>query len=51
MIGAGVSVILGLLVFAEWPSSAGWFLAFCLSADIGLRGWALIKLGLWLKAR
>jgi len=51
VIGAWISIILGVLVAAEWPSSAGWFLAFCLSTDIGLRGWALIKLGLWLKAR
>ena len=51
VIGAWVSIILGILVYAEWPSSAGWFLAFCLSADIGLRGWALMKLGLWLKAQ
>ncbi len=51
IIGAWVSIILGIAIFAEWPSSAGWFLAFCLSADIGLRGWALIKLGLWIKAQ
>lgn len=49
IIGAWVSIILGVMVYAEWPSPAGWFLAFCLSADIALRGWAIIKLGLWLR--
>ena len=49
-VGAFVSIILGLLIWLEWPSSAGWFLAFCLSAEIGLRGWALMMFGYWIKA-
>lgn len=48
-IGAGVSIVLGLLIWIEWPSSAGWFLAFCLSMEIALRGWAVITLSLWLR--
>lgn len=47
--GASISVILGWLIWLEWPSSAGWFLAFCLSVDIGLKGWALMMFGLWLR--
>ncbi|MFZ2172000.1 MAG: hypothetical protein WAW61_20455 [Methylococcaceae bacterium] len=50
-VGAGVSIILGLLIWLEWPSSAGWFLAFCLSAEIGLRGWSLIMFAFWIKAQ
>jgi len=50
-VGAGISIILGLLIWLEWPSSAGWFLAFCLSAEIGLRGWALIMFAFWIKAQ
>ena len=49
-VGAGVSIILGLLIWLEWPSSAGWFLAFCLSAEIALRGWALMMFGFWIKS-
>jgi uncharacterized membrane protein HdeD (DUF308 family) len=50
-VGAVVSIILGLLIWLEWPSSAGWFLALCLSAEIGLRGWALMMFGFWVKER
>jgi len=50
-VGAFVSIILGLLIWFEWPSSAGWFLAFCLSAEIGLRGWAIMMFGFWVKAQ
>jgi uncharacterized membrane protein HdeD (DUF308 family) len=50
-IGAGVSILLGFLIWMEFPSSAAWFLAFCLSAEIALRGWAVIMLALWLKSQ
>jgi uncharacterized membrane protein HdeD (DUF308 family) len=49
-IGAVVTIILGGLIWLEWPSPAGWFLAFCLSAEIGLRGWALMMFAFWVKA-
>ena len=49
-VGAGVSIFLGLLIWLEWPSSAVWFLALCLSAEIGLRGWAGIMFAYWVKA-
>ena len=39
-----ISIILGILIWLNWPTSAPWFLAFSLSADIGFRGWALIML-------
>jgi uncharacterized membrane protein HdeD (DUF308 family) len=50
-IGSLVAIILGLLIWMEWPSADGWFLAFCLSIEIGLRGWALIIFGLWVKTQ
>lgn len=50
-IGAVTSIILGLLISLEWPSAAGWFLALCLSAEIGLRGWALMMFAFWIKAQ
>jgi uncharacterized membrane protein HdeD (DUF308 family) len=46
---AGISILLGLLVWREWPSSAGWFLAFALSAEIGMRGWGLMNFAHWLR--
>ncbi len=50
MIGGVVSVILGLLIWMNWPSSPSpTFLSFCLSLEIALRGWALIHFAAWLK--
>lgn len=50
-IGAGVSIVLGLLIWMEWPTSAAWFLAFCLSTEMALRGWAVIIFAFWLKSQ
>ena len=50
-IGAGVSILLGLLIWLQWPTSAAWFLAFCLSAEIGVRGLGIITFALWLKSQ
>lgn len=50
-VGAGMSIFLGLLIWLEWPSSAAWFLALSLSAEIGLRGWAGIMFAFWVKAQ
>jgi uncharacterized membrane protein HdeD (DUF308 family) len=49
--GGATSILLGLLIWLEWPSSAGWFLAFCLNVEIGLRGWAMMMFALWIQAR
>ncbi|WP_031435121.1 hypothetical protein [Methylomarinum vadi] len=49
MIGGGVSLVLGLLIWVQWPgepSSA--VLSFCLSVELALRGWALLRLADWL---
>jgi uncharacterized membrane protein HdeD (DUF308 family) len=51
LLGAAVSILLGLLMWVQWPSSDAWFLAFCLSTDIGLRGWSLMMFAFWLRAR
>ncbi len=50
-ITSGISILLGLLVWREWPSSAGWFLAFCLSTEIAMRGWAFRTFAVWIKAQ
>lgn len=50
-IGAGVSILFGLFIWMQWPSSAAWFLAFCLSSEIALRGWATLMLALWLQSQ
>lgn len=50
-IGAGVAILFGLFIWMQWPSSAAWFLAFCLSSEIALRGWATLMLALWLQSQ
>jgi uncharacterized membrane protein HdeD (DUF308 family) len=39
-----ISIILGVLIWIDWPTSATWFLALSLSVDVSFRGWALIVL-------
>lgn len=51
LVGAAVSFLLGFLIWAEWPSSAAWFLAVALCTEIALRGWALLVFAFWLRAR
>ncbi|MCK4842557.1 MAG: hypothetical protein KAT04_11865 [Methylococcales bacterium] len=44
-----ISIILGMLIWIDWPTSAPWFLALSLSVDVSFRGWALIILASSLK--
>ncbi len=39
-----ISIVMGLMIWLNIPSSAPWFLALALSIDISFRGWALIVL-------
>jgi uncharacterized membrane protein HdeD (DUF308 family) len=41
-IGGYISVLLGIMIWMNWPFSALWFLSFALSAEITTRGWALM---------
>jgi uncharacterized membrane protein HdeD (DUF308 family) len=43
-----VSIILGILIWIDWPTSM-WFIAFSLSVDISFRGWVLIVMASTLK--
>lgn len=49
MWGACASMLLGILIWLEWPSSAAGYLAFGLSTDIALRGWTLMVFAFWAK--
>jgi uncharacterized membrane protein HdeD (DUF308 family) len=46
----GVSILLGILVWINWPTSM-WFIAFSLSVDICFRGWILIDMASFLKKK
>ena len=41
-IGGGITILLGLMVWMNWPFSDLWFLSFALSAEIANLGWALM---------
>ena len=45
------SILLGLLIFMQWPTSAAWFLAFSLSTEIALRGLGIITFAQWLHSQ
>jgi uncharacterized membrane protein HdeD (DUF308 family) len=47
-IGSGVAIVLGLVLWIK-PLTPGWLLAFAVSVEIALRGWAFIVFALWLK--
>ncbi|MDP2902398.1 MAG: hypothetical protein Q8N96_04745 [Methylovulum sp.] len=44
-----ISIITGFMVFLEWPTSAGWFIALCLSIEIAFRGWAMMVFSIWVR--
>lgn len=48
-LGGLASVAMGLMIWNEWPSGNGWFLALCLSLEIACRGWAMIMFALWVQ--
>ena len=44
-------ILLGIMVYIEWPNSEGWFLSLCLSLEITTRGFAMMVFGLWVKGQ
>ncbi len=51
IVGGMLSVVLGVLLWQEWPFTSMWYICLCLSVDIMTRGWALIRFALWLKVQ
>ena len=44
-----ISVVFGVLIFQEWPTSDAWFMSLCLNIEIAFRGWAGISFALWVR--
>ncbi len=44
-----ISVILGICLWQEWPTNAGWFISFCLNMEMTARGWAMTSFALWVR--
>lgn len=49
IVGGLVSIVLGILIYKQWPVDEGWFVSFGLSTEIAFRGWAGISFALWIK--
>lgn len=43
------SSAMGFMIWLQWPTIEGWFLALCLSIEISFRGWTMIVFAFWLR--
>jgi uncharacterized membrane protein HdeD (DUF308 family) len=50
-LGGLVSIIMGIFIWLEWPSTEGWFLSLCLNIEIAVRGWAIMMFALWVRTK
>jgi uncharacterized membrane protein HdeD (DUF308 family) len=46
----GITLLLGILLWAEWPVSGFWFLGFTIGIALILRGWSHVMLALALRS-
>ena len=46
LLGGGVTALLGMLIWAEWPSSAFWVIGTFIGVDLLFRGWAWVMFAL-----
>jgi uncharacterized membrane protein HdeD (DUF308 family) len=49
ILDGAVSILLGVLLWIHWPSSALWFIGFAIGIGLIFRGGAWIMLALWLR--
>lgn len=50
-LGGLVSIIMGFLIWKEWPTGDGWFISLCLNIEIAVRGWAMMTFALWVRTQ
>ncbi len=48
-LGGLISIIMGFLIWKQWPTGEGWFISLCLNIEIAVRGWAMITFALWVR--
>jgi uncharacterized membrane protein HdeD (DUF308 family) len=51
LVDGGVSLLLGILLWVHWPSSALWFVGFAIGVGLIFRGWTWVMLASWLRHR
>lgn len=49
--GSLLSIIMGFLIWMEWPTGEGWFISLCLNTEIAIRGWAMMTFALWVRTQ
>jgi uncharacterized membrane protein HdeD (DUF308 family) len=49
--GGLLSIIMGFLIWMEWPTGEGWFISLCLNTEIAIRGWAMMTFALWVRTQ
>jgi uncharacterized membrane protein HdeD (DUF308 family) len=47
--GGVLAVAMGLMIWKQWPTPAGWFLALCMNVEIAFRGWAMMMFAYWIR--
>ncbi len=50
-LGGLISVIMGFLIWKQWPTGDGWFISICLNIEIAVRGWAMMTFALWVRTQ
>jgi uncharacterized membrane protein HdeD (DUF308 family) len=50
-LGGLLSIIMGFLIWMEWPVGDGWFISLCLNIEIAIRGWAMMTFALWVRTQ
>jgi uncharacterized membrane protein HdeD (DUF308 family) len=51
LLDGAISLLLGILLWIHWPSSALWFVGFAVGIGLIFRGWAWTMLAIWLRQR
>jgi uncharacterized membrane protein HdeD (DUF308 family) len=49
--GGLISIIMGFLLWKQWPTAEGWFISLCLNTEIAVRGWAMMTFALWIRSQ
>jgi len=49
LLNGGVTLLLGLLIYKEWPTSGLWFIGLYIGIDMILNGWSMIALAIALR--
>lgn len=44
-----VSVLMGIMIWQQWPTAEGWFVSLCVNIEIIFRGWAMMMFALWVR--